>query len=321
MIDKSQRIVSPVYQMQCLLLLGMLQYMFMAFLIQNQDIVSLSGRVLWKYVALDRLSPSNQRAFEPELRAEGFSSGQRSVVHLPQSSLPSVPALKQDFTVSIYKHLTPYWCPELTQNPGSLPPVLEFDGGFRTQRKLFDDFNLQDNVNPYYVSLSLQAEWEPPVVEEDAPKKEKSVFTHQIRKAEPLYNPIIFEAANTHNVDLAMIKAIIMAESGYNRNCVSKRGAKGLMQLMPRTAKALGVKNIFNPEENIHAGVKYYKSLLNRFGGEQKLALAAYNAGARNVRKYKGVPPFKETRRYIKKVLEYQRFYKQGPIEKEEILS
>ena len=105
-----------------------------------------------------------------------------------------------------------------------------------------------------------------------------------------------------------------MAESSYNKRSVSKQGAVGLMQLMPVTAKSLGVENILNPEENIHAGVKYYRSLLNRFNGEEKLALAAYNAGARNVRKYNGVPPFKETRRYIKKVLEYQRFYRHGPV-------
>ena len=191
---------------------------------------------------------------------------------------------------------------------------------FTAQFKIVDDFYLQDNINLNNVSLSLQAEPEPPVVEVDAFKKKKSVFTYQIRKAELFYNPIIFEAANVHNVDLAMVKAIIMAESGYNGKSVSRQGASGLMQLMPRTAKSLGVKDIFNPEENIHAGVKYYKSLWNRFGGDEKLALAAYNAGAKNVRKYKGIPPFKATRRYIKKVLEYQRFYKHGPIKKGEIL-
>ena len=89
------------------------------------------------------------------------------------------------------------------------------------------------------------------------------------------------------------------------------------MQLMPVTAKSLGVKDIFNPEENIHAGVRYYKSLLSRFSGDEKLALAAYNAGARNVRKYNGVPPFNETRRYIKKVMAYQHLYRYGPVSKE----
>lgn len=179
-----------------------------------------------------------------------------------------------------------------------------------------DISRVQHHVKPKHDHASCYAEPEPPAAKADAPDKGKSVFVHQIKKAEPLYNPIILEAANIHNVDLAMVRAIIMAESGYKRNSVSRRGAKGLMQLMPGTAKALGVKNIFNPEENIHAGVKYYRSLLNRFGGDEKLALAAYNAGPRNVRRYNGIPPFKATRIYIKKVLEYQRFYKHGPIEK-----
>ena len=145
----------------------------------------------------------------------------------------------------------------------------------------------------------------------------KDMFLYQIKKVEQRYNPIILDAAALHDVDLTMIKAIIMAESGYKRRSVSKHGARGLMQLMPGTAKALGVKDIFNPEENIHAGVRYYKSLLDRFDGDEKLALAAYNAGVRNVRKYKGIPPFSETRRYIKKVLAYRRFYKDGPLKKE----
>lgn len=126
---------------------------------------------------------------------------------------------------------------------------------------------------------------------------------------ECLYDPIIAKAANQYNVDPAMVKAIILAESGYNPNAVSKKGAMGLMQLMPVTARELGVKNGFNPEQNIQAGVKYFKQLMNRYRGNVKLALAAYNAGSRNVREYKGVPPFKATRYYIKKVLEYHQHY------------
>ena len=178
------------------------------------------------------------------------------------------------------------------------------------QLNTFDVLFSQGKSKPAGVSVSSQMKPTPPAIEAD----KINVFIHQIKKAESLYNPIILEAANLHNVDLTMVKAIIMAESSYNKGSVSNQGAVGLMQLMPVTAKSLGVKNILNPEENIHAGVKYYKSLLNRFNGEEKLALAAYNAGARNVRKYNGVPPFKETRRYIKKVLEYQRFYRHGPV-------
>ncbi|MFC1494953.1 lytic transglycosylase domain-containing protein [Thermodesulfobacteriota bacterium] len=178
-----------------------------------------------------------------------------------------------------------------------------------------DAFFTQEKVKPADASVPLKQKPTPPVIEKD----KKNVFNYQIKKAEPLYNPIILEAANLHNVDITMVKAIIMAESSYNKRSVSAQGAVGLMQLMPGTARSLGVKNNLNPEENIHAGVKYYKSLLSRFNGDEKLALAAYNAGARNVRKYKGIPPFKETRQYIEKVLEYRRFYRHGPAREEEV--
>ncbi len=121
---------------------------------------------------------------------------------------------------------------------------------------------------------------------------------------------IIHRAANRYEVESALIKAIIKVESGYDPRAISHRGAKGLMQLMPRTARALGVKNIFDPEHNINGGVKYFKRLLNRFNGRVKLALAAYNAGITNVRKYNGVPPFRATRRYIQKVFKYYHHYK-----------
>lgn len=167
----------------------------------------------------------------------------------------------------------------------------------------------KQSTKPVEEPLIIAEEPAPVVIEEE----KEDLFVHQIKKVEPLYNPIILDAANLHDVDLTMVKAIIMAESGYNIKTVSRRGAKGLMQLMPATAESLGVKDVFDPKENIHAGVKYYKSLLNRFNGDEKLALAAYNAGARNVHKYCGVPPFKETRHYIKKVLAYQQFYRHGP--------
>ena len=119
-----------------------------------------------------------------------------------------------------------------------------------------------------------------------------------------VFHPLTLKAANRYQVDSALIKAIIMAESNYNPRAVSKRKAKGLMQLMPKTAEALGVGDSFDPEHNINAGVRYFRKLLNQFDGDVKLALAAYNAGSRKVRKYNGVPPFRATRRYIKRVFE-----------------
>ena len=126
----------------------------------------------------------------------------------------------------------------------------------------------------------------------------------------PPYHYIILQAADRHDIDPALIRAVIMAESSYNPNAISRSGAKGLMQLMPRTAKALGVEDILNPEHNINGGVKYLRQMLNRFNGDLKLALAAYNAGSRHVKRYRGVPPFKETRNYIKKVLNYYEDYR-----------
>lgn len=174
----------------------------------------------------------------------------------------------------------------------------------------------QENTKNHNVSALSHGKQASVISEE----KGDDIFIYQIKKAEILYNHIIFEAADLNDVDLTIIKAIIMAESGFNKEVVSHRGAGGLMQLMPGTAKSLGVKDIYNPEENIHAGVKYFKYLLNRFNGDIKLALAAYNAGAGNVRKYNGVPPFKETRQFIRKVLVYRHFYRHGTVSEITIL-
>jgi len=131
------------------------------------------------------------------------------------------------------------------------------------------------------------------------------------KESEALIHMIVLQAAGRYQVDPALIKAIIMAESGYNPKAISRKGARGLMQLMPRTAEALGVKDVFDPEHNINAGVRYFKQLLKQFNGEIRLALAAYNAGSSKVRQYQGVPPIKSTQRYVKKVFEYYQHYKQ----------
>ena len=130
---------------------------------------------------------------------------------------------------------------------------------------------------------------------------------------ERLLQPVILEASVRYKVDHAMIRAIIMAESSYNLMAISNKGAEGLMQLMPNTARELGVTDSFNPTQNIHAGARYFKKLLKRFKGNVRLALAAYNAGSQNVMEYNGIPPFKATHSYIKKVLYFQRYYKKQP--------
>lgn len=113
------------------------------------------------------------------------------------------------------------------------------------------------------------------------------------------------EAADTYGVPIALIKAVAKAESNFNAQAVSSAGAQGVMQLMPSTAQGLGVEDSFDARENILGGTKYLAKMLTKYNGSVKLALAAYNAGAGNVAKYDGVPPFTETQNYIKKIFGY----------------
>ncbi len=116
---------------------------------------------------------------------------------------------------------------------------------------------------------------------------------------------IFTKAAETYDVPVELLKAVAKAESGFNPNAVSKCGAMGIMQLMPATAKALGVVNAYDPEQNIMGGAHYISQKLKAYNGDITLALAAYNAGSGNVAKYGGVPPFAETQNYIKKIYGY----------------
>lgn len=123
------------------------------------------------------------------------------------------------------------------------------------------------------------------------------------------FEPIIQSLASEYGVDKSLVKAVIHAESGYNPNAVSSKGAQGLMQLMPKTAQGLKVNNSFDPKDNIRGGIRYLRFLLDTFKGDVTLALAAYNAGLSRVSQYGGVPPYQETRNYISKVLAYQKSY------------
>lgn len=118
---------------------------------------------------------------------------------------------------------------------------------------------------------------------------------------------IFEEAADKYNVPVELLKAVGKAESGFDTNAVSRCGAQGVMQLMPKTAESLGVTDSFDPEQNIMGGAKYLKELLERYDGDTKLALAAYNAGSGNVAKYGGIPPFEETQNYVVKVMKYMK--------------
>jgi hypothetical protein len=117
------------------------------------------------------------------------------------------------------------------------------------------------------------------------------------------YHSIVHEKATKYNVDPLLVKAVIKTESNWNERAVSRKGAMGLMQLMPSTASDMNVRNPFNPEENIEGGVKYLRYLLERFNGDLTLALAAYNAGPKWVEKFGVIPPITETKQYVNKVL------------------
>jgi len=110
-------------------------------------------------------------------------------------------------------------------------------------------------------------------------------------------------------MDEALIRAVIEVESDYNRYALSGAGARGLMQLMPQTALQLGVKNVWNPRQNIHAGTAYLKRFVRKFSGNTELALAAYNAGPNAVLKYGQIPPYPQTQRYVRKVMRLYREY------------
>lgn len=117
------------------------------------------------------------------------------------------------------------------------------------------------------------------------------------------FNEIIKKASKKYGVDERVIAAVIDQESSFDQKAVSSAGAQGLMQLMPATAESLGVDNPFDAEQNIMAGTKYLRQKLDEFGGSLPLALAAYNAGSGAVNKYGGIPPYKETRNYVTKVM------------------
>ena len=126
------------------------------------------------------------------------------------------------------------------------------------------------------------------------------------------YRHTIAKAAQRHNVEPAFIRAIIHAESHFDVNALSKQGAQGLMQLMPKTAKSLGVNNAFIAQQNINGGVKHLSTLLKKYQGDTRLVTAAYNAGEGAVKKYAGIPPFAETQVYVERVEILHKRYKKA---------
>ena len=129
------------------------------------------------------------------------------------------------------------------------------------------------------------------------------------------YDEIILSAAERHGVDPALVRAVVKAESDFNETARSRKGAQGLMQLMPETARLHNVANVYDPEENVEGGVQHLRLLLDRYRGDLRLALAAYNAGVQAVEKHGGIPPFAETKEYVRRVLTFhERYRKNGQI-------
>ncbi|MFW6023642.1 MAG: transglycosylase SLT domain-containing protein [Myxococcota bacterium] len=126
-----------------------------------------------------------------------------------------------------------------------------------------------------------------------------------------MYDKYLAQAARLYQLPKAFLRAVVRVESAFNPQVVSRVGAMGLMQLMPRTATAMGVRNPFDPRQNIFGGTRYLRVLANKFNGDLVLTVAAYNAGEGAVARYRGVPPYAETRRYVRRVLSHYYTYRQ----------
>lgn len=161
--------------------------------------------------------------------------------------------------------------------------------------------NLTVEIHPL-----IRAEWLPenpsaPLVGEQVRIINAGIRESFFRSAIP-YGDLIHEKSRKYDVDPLLVAAVVQAESSFRPKAVSPRGARGLMQLMPKTGRWMGAKNLTDPAQNIDAGVRYLKYLEKRFDGNRELQIAAYNAGEGNVQRYRGVPPFRETRAYVRKV-------------------
>lgn len=174
----------------------------------------------------------------------------------------------------------------------------------RQSAHLFNDLYLQQMNHtesmPFDTSMSIREilHGKPSILEQTS-----SIATPIEANLSTDLNAIIQEAADTYQVDEKLIRSVIKMESNFNQHAVSHAGAQGYMQLMPQTARGLGVTNSFDARQNIFGGTKYLNQMLNRYDGNTTLALAAYNAGPGNVDKHNGVPPFKETQNYVSKVM------------------
>jgi len=168
------------------------------------------------------------------------------------------------------------------------------------------------SVLPIYADIYLYIDKEGNYYFTNSPKSSKYRIFIREKRPKPLrshpankYDKYIKEASARHGIAFSLLKAIIKVESDFDPRAVSKKGATGLMQIMPENFELLSIKNPFNPRENILGGAQYFKQLLNRFNGKPEIALAAYNAGPGSVSRAKGIPHVKETESFVKKVMKY----------------
>jgi hypothetical protein len=187
--------------------------------------------------------------------------------------------------------------PVFTNNPGKYyePPYEELE-------QTFEPIKLLRPLNSEQSALLTQA-----LARADALQGNRRKLA---RNVDTILNRLIRDHAKQYGVRPELVKAVIRAESNFNRLAVSRKGAQGLMQLMPRTAKAMRVMDPFNPQQNIAGGTQYLGRLLGMFNGNERLAVAAYNAGPGRVKKYGGVPPFPETANYVTRVFRFVNVYK-----------
>ncbi|HET7436244.1 MAG TPA: lytic transglycosylase domain-containing protein [Thermoanaerobaculia bacterium] len=195
-------------------------------------------------------------------------------------------------------------------NSGGDKVVAKVDNAFTANTV----FKLSQVLPDRYVTREralFNAEW---LTEPGTHPQERSVFLTEMDRigtairreffaSEIPYGELIHEKAEKYDVDPALVAAVIEQESRFHPRAKSQVGARGLMQLMPRTGRWMGARDLYDPEQNIDAGVKYIKYLNERFDGDLRKTVAAYNAGEGNVRRYGGVPPYRETQKYVKKVL------------------
>lgn len=173
------------------------------------------------------------------------------------------------------------------------------------------DFGKRDYFAPEQARIQAAP---PPGISEPAPGLvdlvgRKVARRFSPKKIEKRFESHIKQVARVHGVSPALVKAVIKAESGFNPHAVSSVGAVGLMQVMPETARRVGVQDPSDPHLNILAGVKYLKTLLDMFEGDEVLAVAAYNSGPGKVRQYGGIPPYRQTRAFVDRVMKYYRLY------------